>query len=360
MVIKPYPNLSNMNNSILTKSFYMALDKKLHESKISLDNLDDNNNEEIEGLIHQLISELSPSLKKLLLTDYHKTLLKKRDLFKSFCDKNVQRWQAGFDLLEVFILICIESGDNFNTAYRPSAFEKNDIVFDIVVKHHARACQIAQEILCLLKSGFPDGAHARWRALHEVTVTALFIAKNGYECAERFYWYEVVESYKGMLQHKRYEHRLNEKGPTNKEIEDCKITYDQLIDKYGRSFGKPYGWAANFINKGRVAFSDIEENVSLDHMRPYYKWASQTIHAGPKGINKTLSLCNSENNILLVGQSSSGMPDPAHGTAIALAQITTALLNIDTTIDRLIVLTIINEITKEIGEVFLKCDIQKL
>lgn len=51
--------------------------------------------------------------------------------------------------------------------------------FDLVVRHHARACHIANEILCLLKNGFADAAQARWRALHEVAATAMFIAKHG-------------------------------------------------------------------------------------------------------------------------------------------------------------------------------------
>ena len=46
----------------------------------------------------------------------------------------------------------------------------------------------------------------------------MFVKKHGRECAERFRQHEVVESYKGMLQHREYEHRLQEKGPTDEEF----------------------------------------------------------------------------------------------------------------------------------------------
>lgn len=339
---------------ILTSAFYEALEKELSES---LDSLDENKIEDaVEASTTKLIPDLAKSIKETMLCDSERMLEERRELFKEFCKRNYKRWKAAFDLLETFIVICTEAGENFNKSYRPKAVKENDVVFDIVVRHHARACHIAQEILCLLKAGFPDGAHARWRALHEVTVTAMFIKKHGRECAERFYWHDVAESYKGMIQHRKYEHRLQEKGPTDEEFEECKEIYNKLIAKYGRDFGKPYGWASQIIRNNRITFAAIEENVSLDHMRPYYKWASQNIHADAKGINNKLGLCEATEDILLVGQSNSGMTDPAHASAISLVQITTVLLNIEPNIDRLVVLNIILEIQKEIGDAFLQCN----
>lgn len=285
-----------------------------------------------------------------------KMLHERRELFRAFCGRNQERWQPAFDLLETFIVICTEAGGDFNSSYRPKAVVENDVVFDTVVRHHARACHIAQEIMCLLKSGFADGAHARWRALHEVAVTAMFVQQHGRDCAERFRWHDVVESYKGMRQHKEYEHRLQEKGPTDEELAECKDMYDQCRRKYRESFTELYGWASPIIGKEKPTFADIERDVSLDHMRPYYKWASQNVHAGAKGIAENLGLCEAKEDMLLVGQSNSGMTDPAHATAISLAQITIALFNIEPNIDRLVIMTIILEMEGEIGKAFLQCD----
>ena len=100
------------------------------------------------------------------------------------------------------------------------------------------------------------------------------------ECAERFYFHDVVDSYLGMIEHKKYEHRLQEKGPSNDQIVECKREFDALLKKYGKKYEGNYGWAAYiFPSHNKVGFGAIEKDVRLDHMRPYYKWASQNIHA---------------------------------------------------------------------------------
>lgn len=339
---------------ILTRDFFKLLEKKVSELSGSID--EGKITKTIEDLIPNIIPDIAKSVKETLLSDSQIMLEERREEFSEFCERNYKRWQPAFDLFETFIVICTEAGENFNNSYRPKAVKKNDIVFDVVVRHHARACHIAQEIMCLLKSGFADGAHSRWRTLHEVTATAMFVEKHKRECAERFYWHDVYESYKSMLQHRKYEHKLQEKGPTNEELGECKEIYDQLIEKYGKSFKQPYGWASHIITRKWIKFADIEQDVELDYWRPYYKWASQNIHAGAKGINNRLGLCEATEDILLVGQSDSGMTDPAHSTAISLAQITTTLLNIEPNIDRLVILNIVLEIEKEVGKVFLQCD----
>ena len=94
-------------------------------------------------------------------------------------------------------------------------------------------------------------------------------------------------------------------------------------------------------------------------MRPYYKWASQNVHAGAKGISNRIGLCEATEDLLLVGQSNSGMTDPAHSSAISLTQVTTVLLNIKPNIDRLVILNILLKMEDEIGEIFLSCDTGK-
>lgn len=312
---------------------------------------------DIEKVIADTTPELVNSIKASLIKSTCRMLEEHRRLSAEFVSRNISRWQVGFDLLETLIVICTESGEEFNKSYRPNAVSKNDLVFDLVVRHHARACHIAREILCLLENGFADAAHARWRALHEVSATGLFLAKHDDECAKRFYFHDVVDSYHGMLEHKKYEHRLQEKGPSDAEIADCKMEYDTLIAKYGKSYADNYGWAAHlFPHHQRVGFAAIEKNVQLDHMRPYYKWASQNIHSGSKAMRNRLGLCEAKQDILLVGQSNSGMTDPAHAAAISLSQITITLLFLEPTIDHIVIANIIQEYSDDVGNTFLRID----
>ena len=338
----------------LHKEFLKTLHEAVKKNPAIAEELD------ITDVIEKTTPEAVKIIKESLMNSAQEMLREKRKLSEEFEQRNIERWKEAFDILETHIVICTEAGEEFNSSYRSEAVENDDIVFDIVVRHHARACHISQEILCLLKSGFADAAHARWRALHEVTATALFIAKHGKECAERFYYHDVVDSYDGMFEHKKYEHRLQEKAPLQEKIDECKVEYDALIQKYGKKFADHYGWASYlFPSHKRVGFAAIEKDVGLDHMRPYYKWASQNIHSGSKGMRNRLGLCEAKEDILLVGQSNSGMTDPAHATAISLSQITINLLTLKPKLDHVIIMSIILDYEKEVGQSFLKVDLNK-
>lgn len=271
-------------------------------------------------------------------------------------DRNIERWKNGFDALEILIITCFEVGENFNNFNRDNAVKENNVRFDTVVRLHARACHISSEILWLLKGGYADGAHARWRALHEVVVIALFLIKNENELSVRYRQHAVVESYKSMIQYNRYEPRLNIDRFSEKEIMECKEAYDQLLSKYGKEFKDSYGWASSILNNKKPNFFNIEENVSLDHLRPYYKWASQNIHANAHGINYKLGLSEAEEETLLAGPSNSGMTDPAQLTALSLSQISVGLLNIYSNIDTLIHQYVIQKLSSNIGELFFGAD----
>jgi hypothetical protein len=332
----------------LHKEFMISLNEKLKDNPEIADEID----------ISELISEVTPDavrlIKSSLIESSIEMLKERRELFDGFVQSNNERWAKGFDSLEILVVTCIEAGEDVNNSYRNEAVEEQNLVFDLVVRLHARACQISQEILCLMKSGFADAAHARWRALHEVNVTAMFIAKHGQDCAERFHFHDVVDSYDGMREHKKYEDRLNEKAPAQKDIDECKAQYESLIQHYGKKFSGHYGWAAYlFPGHNRVGFGAIEKDVLLDHMRPYYKWASQNIHSGSKGTINRLGLNEATEDILLVGQSNSGMTDPAHATAISLGQITCTILMLHPTLDHIVLMNIIRDFQDQVGEDFL-------
>jgi len=338
----------------LHKEFFKTLQEAIEKNPEAAEELD------LSDVIEKATPEAVKIIKESLMNSAQEMLKERRKLSEEFEQRNIKRWKYAFDILETHIVICTEAGEEFNNSYRSEAVENDDLVFDIVVRHHARACHISQEILCLLKSGFADAAHARWRALHEVTATALFIAKHGKKCAERFYYHDVVDSYDGMLEHQKYEHRLQEKAPSQQEIDECKVEYDSLIQKYGNKFADHYGWASYlFPNHRRVGFTAIEKDVELDHIRPYYKWASQNIHSGSKGMRNRLGLCEAKEDILLVGQSNSGMTDPAHATAISLCQITIALLTLKPNLDHIILMNIIYDYENEVGQEFLKVDMNE-
>lgn len=319
--------------------------------------------EDVDEAVHEIIqiiskaipditSETAEIILKQLKADAPSMLKEHRKERRSFESMIVRMWKKPLELMEMFLVIALEAGDEFNEQFRQTAFAEADYVFDVLTRLHARGCQIGAEVLALLKSGYADGAHARWRTLHEIAVVALFVAKHGNSVAERYICHDVVESYRAAKQYQEHCEAINHEPITEEGMREIENSYLDMVNRFGSSFKNSYGWASFALGKDDPTFTDIEKNVELEHFRPFYKLASHNVHANPKGITFKLGLSPDDEAILLAGASNTGFADPAHGTAISLLQITMALLTTRPTIDGLAICNILMQLEKEIGETF--------
>src|SRR5258708_38968074 len=110
-----------------------------------------------------------------------------------------------------------------------------------------------------------------------------------------------------------------------------------------------YGGAAPALGNKKPKFADIEKAVKLEHWRPRYGWTSGHNHAGHRPAINMLGTSESTEYVFLVGQSNSGFTDPIHMTALALTQITSALLLSKPSVDYLVIATILHNLSVEIG-----------
>lgn len=273
---------------------------------------------------------------------------RRRDL-RRFEEDHSARWANVIDAIETLIVVALEAGGTFNQECRPEAFATGRYRVIALTSLHARSCQIAQEVLALLKSGFADGAHARWRSLHELAVVAFLLAQEGEDLTARFMLHQQVESYRAMVEYQTYAERLGQSPYSKDELETAQRCRDELVQRYGKSFKQPYGWAAATVGKDKPTFADIEKRAKLDHFRPYYRMASHNVHAGPRGATFQLGK-RPGSDVLLAGPSMYGLADPGHGTAISLYQCTVALLTLEPNVDRLVTLRIMGDSAREIGE----------
>lgn len=333
--------------------------EKIHHIEIKdIDNdLDDFVESFIENLgnaIPEIISTSSKTILDDLKRNSRRIIRSRRGQTKFFESSLNKVWGKALDLLELFIQIAQDAGAEFNTAFRADASASKDFVFEVLTRLHARACQISSEILTLLRSGHADGAHARWRTLHEIAVVGFFIEHHGSEVAERYLLHDAIESYKAAKIYQEYYSALGYEPLSTEEYDKTRKVYENLISQYGPSYKGEYGWASEALGNPKPNFIDIEKAVGLDHLRPFYKLASHNVHANPKGAFFKLGLYLEESNLLLAGPSIFGLADPGHGTAISLGQITTTLLVTRPNIDTLALSDILRRLELEIGEEFIK------
>jgi Family of unknown function (DUF5677) len=159
---------------------------------------------------------------------------------------------------------------------------------------------VGYEVLTLLSAGFADGAMARWRTLHEIAVTAMFVQERGEAVAERYPLHRIIESRKAALQFQQYARRLRERPYTAKQMAAIEREYDAVIGRFGKSFREDFGWAAETLKNERPNFSQIEAGTKFDHWRPYYKLASHNVHGNPKGIYFRLGLISGADPLVAI------------------------------------------------------------
>jgi Family of unknown function (DUF5677) len=242
-----------------------------------------------------------------------------------------KRWAESLDLFEIILTISREAVDNFWTTYHAGAGLQTDFELDALHRIAVRACRVSDEVLCLLRGGFADGAHARWRTLHELACVSLFIRSAGGTTAERYLDFETVERYKTALQ-------LRECGADLTDISDellvsLRNEKNLLLDRYGLEFANEYGWALDGMRrlvtefKGvRVKFQDIERVAGNRGLRPYYRISCDQVHAGPTGTAFSLALIRPY-PIYLTGASNSGLDKAGVGACLSLLQIVMMFLS---------------------------------
>lgn len=366
-LLKQIEHLLGENPSELNIDLYERRLKRLNpdvDLKVLQDlALDDSDFDRIADLVSEKVQNIVPRLidstAKEIYNGLRKTrseeLAYARERLEGFESRVEKRWRKGIDALEQLIGVTVELGRDSNGNGRKHAVEQNDLVFEALIRLQARACRIASEVLTLIKGGHADGAHARWRSLHELAVVALFVNEGGNDTANRYLLHEPIESLKAAREINRLHEEMGHEPIPDALVAELKTRVAELKAHFGEPYGEQWGWASAVLNNNpRPTFVQIEEFVGLQKWRPYFRMASHNVHAGPKGATFSLGLVNDTHSTLLAGPSDTGFADPAHGTAISLFQITSLLLIRSPGLDSVVQSKIMQSLVDEIGEQFLR------
>lgn len=303
--------------------------------------------------------ERGVDLLKRLFERLPEMLADHRKLDAGFRRRCYKRWKDGLDQLQMFIMMSEEFGSTFNERERPRAVGEQNYTFESTVALHARAVRVSNEILALLREGFPDGALSRWRTLHEIAVVATFLAQNDREVSKRFIAHRGIVSAKALKQYVEFLPRSNMTPLEPGNLEAAEALKASLIEEFGPEFKEEMGWAYPVINKPKgINLYDLEVATGLDHWRPRFKWASDDIHVGSKPYHASLGAAETplDQPILLTGQSDSAFTDPAHMCVISLNLANHALPEAYRTSDDRMVLMALRLLSDLIGETFLEID----
>jgi Family of unknown function (DUF5677) len=277
---------------------------------------------------------------------------------QAFKKRLANTWREGFTLYEIILVCATELGGDFNDDHRPDAAKDNDFAFDALTGLQARACCVAGEVFELLKGGYPHGAHARWRTLHELAVFSAIIGEHR-EVAERFLLHEAVEDSTTMdLYQAKLAGRSGYKAFSPEEVANNHARHDAVVSRFGKPFATRYGWAADLFPK-QPTFGELEKLAGLDHLRPFYDWSTHIgVHASSRGARLNV-LERGNETVLLAGPTNAGLADPGQGALISLVQVTTTLIvngrplgETGDDVRRLVAARALKELSDEAGEAF--------
>jgi len=340
--------------TILEKVAKRAAEQQLNEEQV---------NELIDTVIKAITTDglenASGFLADTLRQQIPEMITQEHTLQEGFEQRLYDRWKKALDLYEAIVILSRECGEQYTKQHRVQSAKDKDNIFGVQVHIHVKACQTASAVGVLLKSGDARDALARQRTLHELAATAIFIKKHGQETAERYWLHNTIESYKAVLQYEQYCKRLGYDPHDPAELDNLRSQRDALVTRFGRVFSEQYGWAAQALGKSRgVSFADIEEDVGLDHLRPYYRMASHGVHANPKGLIFDIGNINKEipgyHRTMLAGASNAGLADPGQSALISLNQCTAALLTLKNDLETLMKLKVLDSFVHEACQAFIE------
>jgi hypothetical protein len=305
-------------------------------------------------IAHDVLEELAPRVLAGFRAGYLAEIRSDEKQFRGIATDIAKVWRAPFESLALLIDLVARVSTTVDAYYADKKIEEPYLV-EAIARLHLRGIHIAREITVLLRSGYADGAMARWRTLHEVAVVVCFLAEHGEPCAKRYLGHEAVERYRAAGRYQEFANRLGLTPLTSEELTAVRDARDAAVREHGDPFNEEYGWAVTFVgNQLRPSFADLERAVGLDHLRPFYKLASDNVHAGVRGV--LLKLGAVEEGKLLTTPSPAGLTDPGHSTALTLAVLAAHVTRICPAVDVLLCARMVSLLASEVGERFVAVD----
>jgi hypothetical protein len=279
--------------------------------------------ETIPGMVQDAIERISVGTHETLRTNWPQRHDYEVEESRGFAARIEQRWGKGLASLRMLATCCREFGGEQTRPLRAS--RKHRLRYGVLLRLHARACQVADEIIVLLENGLADGAMARWRTMYELAVVARVISNGDELLAGRYLDHQVVEA---KREAEAFDEAQKSAGlPTLNPRLRRRIMrdYDRAREKYGKSFGQDAGWAAELIAPNARSLTSLQRLVGDIGAIPEYKLANHNVHAGPHSLFNRLGQIG-RRKMLLAGRSNAGLLRPAENMAFTLVSITGTLV----------------------------------
>lgn len=310
----------DFNSRYMTKVFEVSVNQK---HPLNPDNFESF----FTAMYDEAVPRIPEIIEKSLKLNLEEIINEHRKVQIGFEEGLYELWKEPLDLLESLIQISIESGRIHKKKLDKVVDETNKFKFSALIQIHARACQISNEILVLLKAGYVDGVLARWRALYELAVVSLFLSNSDNETSERYLEHEIWIRNKDAKEYQKYCKKLDYRPLEEEIMQKIENGKENLPKKYGDEFKYDWDWIPRTVLSNPY-FKALAERVGLGHLLPFYSRSTAATHGLSRGFYRSGLMAQKQHDILLCGGSNYGLADPLQLTCISLRQITENLLSL--------------------------------
>jgi hypothetical protein len=284
--------------------------------------------------LHEALNEVAPRVARDLVRRAPRMLRQHGRLNRRFERRLRKHWGHALDRFYAIVVCAEEVGHELHRAYRERTAEELDAVFEALIG-------LLDRLVCpclpcrsegphLLSGGFPLGALARSRTLHELAVITIVIAEYGREeehadLADRFLQHAWIARYRDALVYQENHEALGHEPLGDEDMARMQQQHDLLIAQYGTAYGKQYGWAVGLNGQSSPPdFKELERLADLSHVRWHYKQQSHEVHADASGWESNVLEQNGQ-TYLTTDRVQFGLAEPAHLALISLHQCAASL-----------------------------------
>lgn len=261
----------------------------------------------------------------------------------------VRPWAGALDWLRASIGVCHDAA--YLAAELPPDRSMPKHKRQALLALHVHGCLVSGEVLALLESGYASGALARWRALHEVTVIATFIADRCGETAKRFLQHEAANA-----------ERIRKAtavglGP-DEEVLPLHSRHARILRRQAQGFGADYGWASPDLGLKRPVLSDLLSDEDRRHWSHPYELACGAVHPRSATVGAPLGHAGPPWQHLLIGPSSADLHLAADWTIARLSKLTATCAVNQASLDDAVMLAAVHKVAhrarREVERAWLK------
>jgi hypothetical protein len=269
--------------------------------------------------------QIAPKIAADVLRSAPEMVAKSRAERETTRDQVRARWGQQMDRYIVIRVVCEELCRDYRG--KPNGTEL-DPLFDALALISASVLRISLEVFNLLENGYPGGALARCRTLHELSVCAWILADYGRRPGNEALGlrYLAHADARGWDKARTWQ-RSSEASPFDEaELARLRERQNQAVQVFGGAFKRDWGWAIPlFDSSDNCTFAGLERLAELSDLRGHYSYASTHVHGGTESVLLNLA-DEGSGEYMVIGPTLDGFAMPLDMGRYAMANTTAALL----------------------------------